>query len=415
MYKLAVITDTFQPYKTYYNQYPELKDQDYATQLSFLRNLPPGSYMPFDHYMRELGVEAECFFFDAEHLHRTWARERGVAIDPNLTFAQQAPGLLLGQLAEFRPDVVFIYALRWRSDDFLNSIKDNVRSVRLVAAQEGGILRPGSLRDIDILFVCVPSYVDIGKRMGVRTDLLYHAFDTRILSNVESRAGDQRDIPFSFSGASGYGMGPFHLPRFWGLLELFQRTPLEAWLDEAALYHPEMMPTAAQIDERIARASGFIQDSASGNAANRLREAFQAPGHPPPFPLSRLFPGRCHPALFGLLMFDLLGRSRLTFNMHSTPPGGDVGNIRLFEATGMGACLITDAADNLADLFVADDEVVSYRSIDEAVDKINNLLRDPGLSARISSEGSRKVARSHSYLNRSEEINNRFIQLLSSL
>lgn len=412
MYRLAVITDTFQNYQNYYDQYPELKNQDYETQLNFFRNLPPGSYMPYDYYLRKLGVDAECFFFDAEHLHRTWACERSVIPDPTLAWAQQAPGLLLGQLAEFRPDVVFIYALRWRSDDFLSSIKDNVRSVRIVAAQEGGILRPGSLRDIDILFVCVPSYVDIGKKMGVRTELLYHAFDTRILSEVENKPADQRDIPFSFSGASGYGMGPFHLPRFWGLLDLFQRTPLEAWLDEAALYQPEMMPTAPEIDERISRASGFIKANEIGNAANRLREVFQTSGRPPPFPLSRLFPSRCHPAVFGLPMFDLLGRSRLTFNMHSTPPGRNVGNIRLFEATGMGACLITDAADNLADLFIADDEVISYRTIDEAVDKINNILINPSLSHEISSKGNKKTVSFHSYMNRSEEINEKLTQLL---
>lgn len=112
MYRLAVITDTFQPYQTYYNQYPDLKDQDYETQINYFRNLPPGSYMPYDYYLREMGVDAKCFFFDAEYMHRTWAKERGITLDQTLTWTQQAPGLLLGQLAEFRPDVVFIYALR---------------------------------------------------------------------------------------------------------------------------------------------------------------------------------------------------------------------------------------------------------------------------------------------------------------
>ena len=43
--------------------------------------------------------------------------------------------------------------------------------------------------------------------------------------------------------------------------------------------------------------------------------------------------------------------------------------MRLFEATGSGACLVTDWKENLGELFEPDVEVVTYRSVAECVKK----------------------------------------------
>jgi spore maturation protein CgeB len=61
-------------------------------------------------------------------------------------------------------------------------------------------------------------------------------------------------------------------------------------------------------------------------------------------------------------MFDVLFKSRITLNSHVDVAGGYAGNLRLFEATGSGALLITDWKKNLHEMFDARTEVLAYRT-----------------------------------------------------
>ena len=76
-------------------------------------------------------------------------------------------------------------------------------------------------------------------------------------------------------------------------------------------------------------------------------------------------------------MFRILGRSRITLNTHITASESSTGNIRLFEATGIGTCLVTDWKEDLKDLFELESEVVAYRSPDECSEKVRWLLDNP--------------------------------------
>jgi hypothetical protein len=74
--------------------------------------------------------------------------------------------------------------------------------------------------------------------------------------------------------------------------------------------------------------------------------------------------------------------------------------MRLYEATGMGACLVTDWKSNLRELFEPDGEVVAYRSAGECVEKATWLLEHPAESARIAEAGRQRTLRSHTYRHR---------------
>ena len=72
-------------------------------------------------------------------------------------------------------------------------------------------------------------------------------------------------------------------------------------------------------------------------------------------------------------------------------------NMRLFEATGMGALLITDLKDNIADLFEPGKEVVCYKSVDECIELIDYYSRHEAERAAIAAAGQRRTLQSHSY------------------
>ena len=63
---------------------------------------------------------------------------------------------------------------------------------------------------------------------------------------------------------------------------------------------------------------------------------------------------------WGSEMYDVLARARIVVNRHIDVAEGFANNMRLYEATGSGALVITEAAPNLGDLFEPHREVFTY-------------------------------------------------------
>src|SRR5262249_33705654 len=96
-------------------------------------------------------------------------------------------------------------------------------------------------------------------------------------------------------------------------------------------------------------------------------------------PLHRCFQGE----LWGTEMYKALRRSRITLNSHIDLAGREAGNMRLFEATGAGAFLLTDFKDNLHTLFAPEREVAAWRTVDECLSAIERYLADDGARAAL--------------------------------
>ena len=103
-------------------------------------------------------------------------------------------------------------------------------------------------------------------------------------------------------------------------------------------------------------------------------------------------------------MSDLLAGSQITLNRHIDIAEGYANNMRLYEATGMGACLLTDAKVNLPCLFEPDREVVTYDTPKEAVGKLKQLLAEPQAAAAIAARGQARTLREHTYSQRMAEL-----------
>jgi len=79
-------------------------------------------------------------------------------------------------------------------------------------------------------------------------------------------------------------------------------------------------------------------------------------------------------------------------------------NIRLYEATGMGALLMPDWKENLHEMFEPGKEVVVYRSSDECVELIHYYLDHKNEREAIVRAGQEHTMREHIYYQRSEEL-----------
>jgi spore maturation protein CgeB len=97
----------------------------------------------------------------------------------------------------------------------------------------------------------------------------------------------------------------------------------------------------------------------------------------------------------GIDMYRELARSQVVLNVHIDAAGAAAANMRLFEVTGMGACLVTDWKSNLATLFEVDREIVTFRSVDECCEKVGYLLAHPSERDAIAARGQQRTLRDH--------------------
>jgi hypothetical protein len=98
---------------------------------------------------------------------------------------------------------------------------------------------------------------------------------------------------------------------------------------------------------------------------------------------------------YGMDMFRILAASRLTLNVHGDIAGRLCGNMRMFEATGVGACLLTEEADNLTALFEPGREVLTYRDGDDLLATVRRALGGDIDVAGIGAAGQRRTLREH--------------------
>ena len=84
--------------------------------------------------------------------------------------------------------------------------------------------------------------------------------------------------------------------------------------------------------------------------------------------------------------------------------GSYANNMRLFEATGVGALLITDCKENLSEMFEPGKEVVVYRGAEECVELIRYYLEHEEERQTIAAAGQQRTLREHSYYQRMKEL-----------
>lgn len=100
--------------------------------------------------------------------------------------------------------------------------------------------------------------------------------------------------------------------------------------------------------------------------------------------------------VYGIDMYRVLAASRLTINVHVDAAGSRAGNMRMFEATGAGSCLVTEHAENIDDIFEPGIEVVTYEKDEDLAGVVKDLLEDMRKVERISTAGQARTFRSHS-------------------
>lgn len=110
-----------------------------------------------------------------------------------------------------------------------------------------------------------------------------------------------------------------------------------------------------------------------------------------------------HGPAWGNQMYDIYANSRIVVNRHGEIANGYSNNMRMYEATGMGAVLITEASKNIHDIF-APHEVATYTDQDTLIERITYLLDHPDIAEKIAAAGCQRTLSEHTYVHRMQEV-----------
>jgi spore maturation protein CgeB len=100
---------------------------------------------------------------------------------------------------------------------------------------------------------------------------------------------------------------------------------------------------------------------------------------------------------WGLDMYSVLAESKIVVNMHEAVAGGNANNMRLFEATGAGAMLLTDRGANLGELFEPGREVVTFDDAEDLIAKARHYLEHEDERLSIAAAGQARTLADHTY------------------
>jgi hypothetical protein len=369
-----------------YRRQPGLEDALYAAQMA-ARNA--SLFGVADFYSRNFaasGHPAAEIHVNNPWLQSAWARERGMSVEmaqpPAATAPRALPGwlqravtpfkpllrplarkvglsprlnaqaenILLAQIEDFRPDLIINQDTFHVNTTLVRRIKGIGRPVLI--GQIG--IEPSRGEDwqvYDLMMSQLSATVNSFRDLGVRAEANHLAFEPAIIDALPPPPAT--DIDVSFVGT----ISPDHRQRIALLEAVAERYDLKLFGSR-----PQALPATS--------------------------------------PLHRCFQGE----VWGADMYQTLRRSRVTLNSHIDLAGRDAGNMRLFEATGVGAFLLTDFKDNLHTLFEPDREVAVWRSIDDCLAAIGRALGSDNHRAAIAHAGQARTMAQHTYRHRTREI-----------
>lgn len=337
---------------TYYPDFLKsvpLESQNYCIERGKLLDRSFGTFDAYSRNLRTCGWFAHDVIANHAALQELWAQESHWYNGDRLE----------AQIAFYDPDVIFMQDLSLDVD----------KRDRLLAGQ-CSCPWPGddNIRRYDVIFTSFPHYVERIQRLGVRAVYNPLAFDPIIGARLsvdtwKDWSNPDRIHDCVFIGGVG---NPSHWRYGMEVLEAVARhiTTFKWW----------------------------------GYGAETL---------PPDSPLRSCYQGQA----WGLDMYKILLQAKIVINRHGEVAEGFANNMRLFEATGGGAMLLTEEAPNLLNFF-ASDEVATYSNPQEAVAEIQYYLKNGDERQFIAANGQRRTLLDHTYAQRMKAVSETLMGML---
>jgi hypothetical protein len=322
-------------------------------------------------------------------------------------------GLVRGvvdRIKEFRPEVVYIENIFQFSSAELQQMRAEVPSIRLLIGFLSSAFNRNTvelLRSYNFIITCCPGFQQEFREAGLNAILLMHAFSPCVPGELR-KAEWPRKTELSFIGGLIAGE-KFHNARI-EMLEHLVKSGIDLQVFgsvETGTAHLAPVIRPLQLLAWLWQ-SKFVSDLCEmpmilKRARNWVpRENLR---------ISSALRARISPPVYGLRMYQALADSLITLNS-TIRSSKYIANMRLFEATGAGACVLTDRKENLPELFEEGVEILSYDSYEECADKVLWLKKNPETAREIGLRGQQRCLRDHIYAKRTPILDRAIRELL---
>jgi len=376
--------------ESFYKKYPQSGQLSYDDHYILLMNETTEFAGSYTRNFRKLNIDAKCIIANDANLQSKWKSENKIQ-------SESDSDILFEQTCSFKPDILWIENLNCLTADWLSAIKNKIKSIRLIVAYHCSPYNKSileKLKKTDFVITCTPGLKLAMENEGIRSFLVYHGFDNDLLPRLENiYDASTKDLVFSGSLITG---GNFHNSRI-SLIENIIKEKIDL-----ALY------VTLEKGYRIkAKQFIYILNSLSNKLKlNRLTDKFQIfeYGRTQVNGYSESLIRSNHQPLYGIEMYKLFKTARIVLNMHIGVAGDYAGNMRIFEVTGVGSCLLTDNKKNMPFLFDPDKEVVVYDNQDDCISKIKWLLENETERKTIAESGHKRTIESHTVQDRCKSI-----------
>ncbi len=350
--KIQFLTSYYPPFlDNFFASNSDLLEKPYDVILDKLLGEHFADTGALEFHTKKAGHNTFLIISNSVVLQKKWAKENNVSY----TEENWMTDIAFAQIKQFKPDVFYLEYVYEFFGDFLREIKP---FCKYIASWISSPLNDKvSLNGVDLIFSSTPDFINSFREKGFKAEYMHPAFDVRILAKLKD---SKKDIPFSFVG----GWSAAHVNRMEALKVLSKRTPIQIW------------------------GYNYIKSFPKKNLAYFKHQLF-----PENKEVLRAFRGE----IWGLKMYDVLHRSVCTFNIHESLLKGYVGNMRMFEATGVGAMILNDEGKNLQELFTAGKEIETYKTIDEAVEKVNFYLENPKKAIEIGKNAQARTVKDYNF------------------
>lgn len=354
--KVLLLTAYYEPFLwNFYHRNPTYEQWEYSELQERILAQMYADTGAFYYYIKSIGYHCDIIISNCEPLQKKWARNNNVSFtDKNWQLEIAAE-----QVKKIKPDIFYLESVFQFYGEFIQQIKPHVKAI--VSWISTPFSNNLSLKGIDLFLSSTPNFVNSFRNSGFKAEYMLPAFDKRVLKYLDPTTN--KDIPFSFVG----GWSTVHVNRMQALKALVKHTPIQLW------------------------GYGYNKSFSHRNLAYFRHKLF---------PENKAVLKAHRGEIWGIDMYRVLHRSVVTFNIHESLLDGHVGNMRMFEASGVGTCILNDEGHNLNQLFEVGKEIESYRTIAEAIEKVNYYLDHPQKAIEIGTNAQKRTLRDYNYENR---------------
>lgn len=343
--KIFMLWDYYQIYlKYFYNKNPDILNSPFEEHRQEIINDHFGWPTDLSQYMKNQGINTEFIISNAEILQKRWAKEHSFT---NFNEQSWENSIVLEQIRQFKPDILWKINPTDEFNNFLVETKEYYNKTLFYLGHKIPNLR--ILEKADHLITSNP--IRILKQYSHLKNIIsiQVGFDPLILNKIRN-VGKMFDCVFTGQ------ISLQHQRRAEILAYLIENgVNLKVFGAKPGLGRKHMFKKGIENSKngKIGQGIKYFTKIILGSEYKKYVDVIKTVLQPP---------------VFGLDYYRTIAQARLGLNIHIDMSENSSGNMRMFETTGVGTCLLSEDSGRNEPLFKPGKEILTFSSKEHLLD-----------------------------------------------